>query len=303
MIWKLTYLFGMGLAFLPAAIDGPSQHIVLIAGVKSHGPGEHEYVASVKLLKVLLDRAPNLKGVETEVYFNGWPGDPSILDHANTIVILSDGDDGSPSFHAPFTTPERMDILDKQMRRGCGFMTFHFSTFTLAKYAPQILEWSGGYFDWEGGHGEGGFFGTQNDAPHQKWHSALRVLETDVELGTPDHLISLGVRSFRMKEEFYYQIRFRDNDPRLKPILRVPALSPNPVDQIVAWAVERKDGGRGFGTTTGHFFSNWRNDNYRRMILNAIVWTAGVTVPDGGVISSYANEDEVNRILAERIAR
>ena len=44
--------------------------------------------------------------------------------------------------------------------------------------------------------------------------------------------------------------------------------------QTVAWAVERKDGGRGFGFTGGHFFANWYVPEFRKMVLNAIVWTA-----------------------------
>jgi len=272
-------------AVLPAA-ERPVKHIILIAGAKSHGPGEHDYPRSVTLLKALLDRAPNLKGVAPEAYFNGWPDDPRVLDRAATIVILSDGDDGSRTFHAPFMTPERMQILEKQMKRGCGLMTFHFSTFSPAKYAPQILDWTGGYFDWQGGHGEGGFYDVPNDAAHAKWHSALRVMDADIDVAAPRHPVCQGVSSFHMKDEFYYQIRFRHHDSRLTPILRVPALSAQPVDQVVAWAVERRDGGRGFGTTTGHYFADWQNDNYRKLILNAIVWTAGVQVPRGGVASS-----------------
>src|SRR5262249_12421135 len=75
----------------------PAKRIVLIAGPKSHGPGEHEYLQSVKLLKVLLDRAPNVKAVRAEVHFDGWPNDPAVLDHADTIAILSDGDNGIDS--------------------------------------------------------------------------------------------------------------------------------------------------------------------------------------------------------------
>ena len=63
--------------------------------------------------------------------------------------------------------------------------------------------------------------------------------------------------------------------------------------------MERKDGGRGFGTTTGHYFTDWQNDNYRRLILNAIVWTAGIAVPRGSVAATYLNEDEVDRTLAK----
>src|SRR2546422_698937 len=44
--------------------------------------------------------------------------------------------------------------------------------------------------------------------------------------------------------------------------------------QHVAWAAERPDGGRGFGFTGGHFHKNWGNDFQRKLVLNAILWTA-----------------------------
>src|SRR5258706_11382547 len=286
------------------AYAGDTKHIVLIAGPKSHGLGEHEYAKSVRLIKALLDRAPNVKGIETEAYFDGWPNDPRALDRASTIIILSDGEDGTgpTTFHAPFMTDERMAVMARQMKRGCGFMTFHFSTFSSAKYAPQILEWTGGFFDWQSGHGEGGFFGVENDEPHQRWPSAIRVLDAEVELGAPDRPIFRGVCPFHLKDEFYYRLRYRENDSRLTPILRVPVLATNPNEQIVAWAVERADGGRGFAASNGHYFGNWRNEDYRRLILNAVVWTAGLEVPKGGVISSYVPEDvpEMTVVTATR---
>lgn len=77
----------------------------------------------------------------------------------------------------------------------------------------------------------------------------------------------------------------------------VPALGGTTLEHAVAWAVERPDGGRGFGATIGHFYSNWQNDNYRRLILNAIVWTARAEVPANGVESRYMSDEEVNRRL------
>ncbi len=53
----------------------------------------------------------------------------------------------------------------------------------------------------------------------------------------------------------------------------------------MAWARERPDGGRGFGFTGGHVHWNWGNDNFRKLVLNAIVWTAEVDVPAEGVPS------------------
>ncbi|HUG37295.1 MAG TPA: ThuA domain-containing protein, partial [Candidatus Limnocylindrales bacterium] len=79
---------------------------------------------------------------------------------------------------------------------------------------------------------------------------------------------------------------FRENDPRLRPILAIdPASGGTVTERTVAWAIERAGGGRSFGFTGGHFFANWRLVDFRRLVLNAIVWSAGVNVPEGGVQS------------------
>lgn len=41
--------------------------------------------------------------------------------------------------------------------------------------------------------------------------------------------------------------------------------------ETMMWAVERKDGGRGFGFTGGHFHDNWGNEPFRKVVLNALV--------------------------------
>ena len=52
--------------------------------------------------------------------------------------------------------------------------------------------------------------------------------------------------------------------------------------EIVAWTFERPDGGRSFGFTGGHTHKNWGNEDFRRLVVNAILWSAGVEVPEGG---------------------
>jgi len=56
--------------------------------------------------------------------------------------------------------------------------------------------------------------------------------------------------------------------------------------QTVAWAVERADGGRGFGFTGGHFFAHWENESFRRLMVNAILWTAKAEVRFAGSAAS-----------------
>ena len=52
--------------------------------------------------------------------------------------------------------------------------------------------------------------------------------------------------------------------------------------QHVAWAYERPSGGRGFGFTGAHNHVSWQDDNFRKVVLNAILWTANVDIPADG---------------------
>lgn len=224
----------------------------------------------------MLDRSPNLHRVKTEAYFNGWPDDPHALDTADTIVFISDGMEW-----LPFGTDERIAILQKQMDRGCGFMTFHFSNYIPFKYEKQALEWIGGFVQYDG---PGGF-----DDP--------RTLDTDVTLPSPKHPISSGVHGDHYKDEFYYKIHFRPDDGTIVPLVRVPALPGNPQQQTVAWAFQRNDGGRSVGITDGHYYENWRLENYRKLVLNAIVWTSGAKVPRNGVRSVFIEDGDVEKAI------
>jgi hypothetical protein len=63
--------------------------------------------------------------------------------------------------------------------------------------------------------------------------------------------------------------------------------------EALAWAYERPDGGRGFGCTGAHFHRNWGDDNFRRLMLNALAWTAGLDVPADGVASTLTADELV----------
>jgi type 1 glutamine amidotransferase len=67
----------------------------------------------------------------------------------------------------------------------------------------------------------------------------------------------------------------------------------NGESQHVAWAFERPDGGRGFGYTGGHVHMNWQNDDNRKLMLNAILWTAKVKIPESGVQSKTPTKEEM----------
>ena len=56
--------------------------------------------------------------------------------------------------------------------------------------------------------------------------------------------------------------------------------------ESVAWVAERPGGGRGFGYTGGHYHENWSNNQARKLVLNGILWTAGMEIPPDGVAST-----------------
>jgi hypothetical protein len=61
----------------------------------------------------------------------------------------------------------------------------------------------------------------------------------------------------------------------------------------VSWAYERPDGGRGFGFTGGHNQINWAHDDFRKVVLNGLVWITGLDVPDNGVPSKTPTTDQL----------
>jgi type 1 glutamine amidotransferase len=251
-------------------IEG-AKKIVMVAGTPSHGPREHEFNAGTLLLKKCLDKVP---GVVAAAYLNGWPRDPGAFDNADTILLYMDGGGGHPLIQQ-----DRLERIGALMKKGVGLACVHYAVeIPKDKGGPELLEWIGGYYErpW-------------SINPH--WKAEFKSL--------PDHPIARGVKPFTINDEWYYNMRFPN------PMKAVPILSAVPPEgtrneaarqfpgrsEIVAWAVERPDGGRGFGFTGAHMHVNWGNDSFRTLVLNALLWTAKAEVPAGGVASSVSPDE------------
>jgi type 1 glutamine amidotransferase/cytochrome c551/c552 len=255
----------------PPAPDLRVRRILLIAGPLDggHPAGTHEYEKTVLALKDYLGQSNVAARVRVDVVLGGWPEDPALLEQADTILLFSNGGDRNEQDH-PLLVGDRWEVLRRQMDRGCGLILLHWATFLPDKKQDDTLEWLGGYFDYQEGPGP------------QDWYSRIRHATAIVQPGDKDHPICCGLSPFKLADEYYYRMRFRDGDPRLRPILRV-AIPEEEQEQVVAWAVERNGGGRGFAFTGCHFLNSLDLPGFRRLLLNALVWTAGLDIPDGGV--------------------
>lgn len=292
----LSAVFVLGTVALPAA----DRKLVMIAGPVSHPPLMHEFRAGSMLLQKRLEGISGLKAV---LVTNGWPtkmvegkrvDDNSVFEGADAIFIYSDGGGNHLAVR-----PERLELLRGLMKKGVSLGCAH--------YAVEVLAEKGGaeWKEWIGGHYENAF------SCNPIWEAGFQSL--------PAHPITRGVKPFKAKDEWYFNMRFRDGKAGVKDILVAtpsdavrdgPYVSPKgPYPHIQAakgrpetmmWAVERPDGGRGFGFTGGHFHLNWQNDDQRRLLLNALVWLAKLDVPAGGINSAPVNEVEIMQNLDEK---
>jgi type 1 glutamine amidotransferase len=258
-----------------AAAAGGTKKVVFVAGKPSHGYGSHEHNAGCLLLAHYLQQ--NAPDIQAEVYRNGWPAEGlEAFDGADTVVVYCDGGNGH------LLIPH-LDEFQKVMDRGVGLVCLHYAVeVPTGEVGNRFLDWLGGYFEMH-----------WSVNPH--WTANFAEL--------PEHPITRGVAPFEINDEWYYHMRFR---PELEGV--TPILSAHPPEstlsrpngphsgnpavraavargdiQHVAWATERPGGGRSFGFSGGHTHWNWGDDNFRTVVLNAIVWTAGGEVPDNGV--------------------
>lgn len=268
----------------PAGFTG--KKIVLVAGRKSHGPGDHEFFAGTAILMNLLKQTP---GVWPVMVRDGWPKNEKVFDGAAAVVFYMDGRNGHPVVQG-----DRLKQLQKLIDKGIGWVNLHYAVDYAPKDGDTVIGWLGGYYD-----------ARISTNPH--WDAAIRSL--------PKHPITRGVHPFQIRDEWYYNMHWIGDVPDVKNAKNVtPILQAIPPDntrgtadakkylgrlETIAWAYERKDGGRAFGFTGGHSHRNWANPDFRRVVTNAILWSAKVPVPEGGAPVEFPLTD-LNRNLDQK---
>ena len=286
LILKICVLSGLLFGATSEAAD--KAKVVFISGKPSHGRLAHEHRAG----NMILAKGLNESGLPIEavvVPHYGYPKDESILNGADTIVVFCTG-------HGGHVLNPKLKQFDALMKKGIGVVMIHWATEAI-KGDPgnKFLEWMGGFCD-------------LNWSVNPHWTPNFKAQK---------HPIWNGVKPFSVNDEWYYHMRFVKDLKGVIPILTdVPlaktlkrpdgARSGNPAvrkavangeSQHVAWAYERPDGARGFGFTGGHVHMNWQHDDNRKLMLNAILWTANVEIPKGGVPSKTPSKEEMHSNL------
>ncbi|MFT5128372.1 MAG: type 1 glutamine amidotransferase [Rhodothermales bacterium] len=278
------------LLFVSAFAGFAKDKIVFVAGRPSHGSGDHEFNAGCKLLANALNEQSGLD-IEAVVHSHAWP-DASAFDGAKAVILFMDGGRGHPVI-------KHEAEIEALTAKGIGLMCMHYGVEVPAGDPGDAFK------RWIGGHYETNW----SINPHWVAKSELNT----------KHPATNGVGNFELKDEWYYNMRFRDDMEGVTPILNATPddvarsgstswprgpkkniLANKGRSEILMWSVERKDGGRGAGFTGGHFHKNWADDNLRKLILNTIVWVAGQDVPADGVKSESLTEEGINANLDKK---
>jgi len=231
------------------AEDQPVKAKVLLIGKQPDHPyGSHMYLHTCKMFAECL----KLNGLEA-VVSDGWPEDADVLKDVKTIVVYT-----SPAAELLLDGGHR-DEVDKLMKQGVGLVTIHWASSVtqadLERLGERWMSYLGG--TWVSNVG-------------------LSTDKSELKQLVPEHPICRGWTNYELHDEYYLNPTITD---KATPLLQVTTKGQ---DVIVGWAFERADGGRAYGTTLGHFYSNFEQEPFRRTIANAIMWTAHVDVPEKG---------------------
>ncbi|HSH94787.1 MAG TPA: ThuA domain-containing protein [Roseimicrobium sp.] len=237
-----------------AAEAKPALKRLLIVGQGSdgHPATTHEFMPGAKALAGLLKAQP---GIQCTVV-NGeepWAGGPELIDKSDGVALfVTQGAQWMQS------DAKRYEALQRLAKRGGAITAFH---------------WSVGAKDEKYIAGQLALLGGTRGGPQRKY----KVLEVEMKRVNPKHPILTGLTDLKVFDEFYYAL---DLQPDIQPLYQVNI---DGKDETCAWGWARPDGGRSFGFVALHFHSNWQLPEYRRLVVQGVLWSLKLPIPDKGV--------------------
>jgi type 1 glutamine amidotransferase len=242
--------------------EGVKKLLLVGQGPDGHPKQTHEYMTGVTVLDHCLKP---VSGIEiTTVKADGaWKEGSELIERADADLLFVS--EGAKWLQAD---PKRMEAVQKLAKRGGGLL---------------VLHWGMGCRDAEPIAAFVQLFGGCHGGPDRKY----LVLETDLTPTDAKNPILNGVGPLKLKEEFYYQLKFVKADKGIQPLLQADIGGKK---ETVCWAWERPDGGRSFGFSGLHFHDNWKKPEYRRLISQAALWSLKMPIPNKGLPVAVSDE-------------
>lgn len=268
----------------------PTKVIYFLAGPKDHageeGSGRHETRRDLLVLQHCIDSIANVKGVKivTKFLYKRSALDIEDLKGVDAVIIESSAEGSSKERAHPIFPPSEANArtydratlaylaqVDSLHKKGMGIMVLHWAITTSNQKATQY------HMSW---------FGSASMSGYSR--NPLGFWEVTPIKAAQNHPILRGVGPFNYKDEIFSRMVVNPADPYRTDLLNGKAEKSNQgaAEPLGIATAYDKNGARGVLWGGMDYHSALLNENYRRFVLNAILWTAGIDVPAGGVKSN-----------------
>ncbi len=254
----------------------PTRIVVVAGSVKGADTiGHHDYRAGCRLTAFLLEQTA---GVRVTTVDDGWPEDEAVFASSRALVFYTGGLDK----HAFLQSAQRIERIQRLIDLGVGIVMIHQAVRYRHELAGRAINWIGGVHI--PGKSRRGHWPTH--------HSEF-----------PRHPVTRGVQPWRIRDGWLNHIQFVDGMHGVTPLVwssrKHGGSNAGGTADVVSWTYDRPDGGRSFCFTGLDAHSAWSVPGVRQLVVNGILWSAGVSVPVHGA-PCVADVTTVNRYLTPR---
>lgn len=257
--------------------------IIFAYGNSIHYWGDHENKLMSEMLAELINKNTQVSAFALDA---NSPNFEAEISKADALMIISEGETNHPLMG-------KMEILKKFSDSGKGVGFIHYALdFGSDKESKILNDIIGGNFE-------------------QHW-SVNPMFEADFK-DFAKHPITQGLKPFKMNDEFYFNMRFAEDEKNITHLLAT--IPPDAVrkksagshsgnkfvrenlgrQETIAWAYQKENNARGFGFTGAHSVFTLYNGNVRKLLLNASLWLAKENPPANGIESQMPPLEEFSK--------